>query len=436
MPESRSTSPLAEQPLESSADGKATPWRRLAEIPIWYYGWVNVLSAAVMINATLPARTHGLGLITKPLLADLSLGEVTYGWFNFFSVLIGALFCVPLGRCIDYFGSRLVLTTIVLVFGLVTIWTSAIVEPYSLFVALLLSRGLAQGGITVGAGALVGKWFRRHVGIAMAVYSILMRLGFVACTGAAWLAVRQFGWRTAWLGLGLIIVFAVSPATAWLTRSLPSKGEPEMDLPPEVNTAARPAANFTPRESLSTPGFWVFTLGYAMYTLAWSAVTLFNESILLERGFSSGTFVMMMSVVPIGGGLAQPLVGWLSNNWRLGGVMALGLLFLACAMGSFPFLTRAWQVAGYAVVLGFAGSFIMVSHLAFYPRAFGGAHLGQINGAAQVAAFIVSASGPVIMAACKQFAGSYASMFFCAAAVMLGLAVSAWITSFPRREST
>ena len=36
----------------------------------FYYGWVNLLVAALAMVGTLPGRTQGLGLITEPLLTD------------------------------------------------------------------------------------------------------------------------------------------------------------------------------------------------------------------------------------------------------------------------------------------------------------------------------------------------------------------------------
>ena len=417
------------------AFGRDSAGAQRGEFPLFYYGWVNVLVAALMVNATLPARTHGLGLITKSVLEDLAMTEITFAWFNFASVLIGSLFCVPLGRLIDRFGSRLVLTAIMFLFGLVTLWTAFIDEAYSLFAALTISRGLAQAGITVGAGALVGKWFTRHVGYAMAIYAILMGAGFVVCTWGAGQAVMHFGWRETWATIGLLVVVVVTPIAALLTRSEPPFDEPEIE---PLQSPAMPAAlphvrDYTLLEAIATPAFWVFTLAYSMFALSWAAVTLFNELILEERGFGGGTFILMMTILPVGGALAQLGAGWLANNWRLGGVMALGMFCLAASMGGFPFLTQTWQVVLYALGLGFAGSFIMVSHLAFYPRAFGRAHLGQVNGAAQVVYIVISAAGPVILTYCKAYSGSYATMFFGAAAVMLGLGVSSWFVPMPRR---
>src|SRR4030095_7253507 len=75
-----------------------------------YYGWVNLVIAAFAMVGTLPGRTQGLGLITEPLLKDLHLSRLLYAQINLWATLIGALFCIGIGRLIDRFGSRIVLT--------------------------------------------------------------------------------------------------------------------------------------------------------------------------------------------------------------------------------------------------------------------------------------------------------------------------------------
>src|SRR5262245_8494110 len=62
------------------------------------YGWVIVLVAAVAMAATLPGRTHGLGLVTKHLLTDFpGLTPQDFGRINLWATLIGATFCLPCG---------------------------------------------------------------------------------------------------------------------------------------------------------------------------------------------------------------------------------------------------------------------------------------------------------------------------------------------------
>ena len=83
----------------------------------FYYGWVNLGMAALAMTATLPGRTHGLGLVTEPLLADLDLKRVPYAALNFWATLIGAAFCLPVGWAIDRLGVRLVLSVVLLALG-------------------------------------------------------------------------------------------------------------------------------------------------------------------------------------------------------------------------------------------------------------------------------------------------------------------------------
>src|ERR1700730_2347129 len=82
-----------------------------------YYGWITVALAALAMVGTLPGRTQGLGLITEPLLADLHIDRVIYAPITLWSPLIGSLFCLPCGRLVDRFGSRLVLTVVLAALG-------------------------------------------------------------------------------------------------------------------------------------------------------------------------------------------------------------------------------------------------------------------------------------------------------------------------------
>src|SRR5215831_15153252 len=69
-------------------------------------GWINVVVGAVIMLATLPGRTQGLGLITEPMLRDLHLDRVTYANVNLWATLLGAAICLPIGRLFDRIGLR------------------------------------------------------------------------------------------------------------------------------------------------------------------------------------------------------------------------------------------------------------------------------------------------------------------------------------------
>src|SRR5688572_8101943 len=87
----------------------------------FYYGWINLGVAALAMVATLPGRTQGLGLVTEPLIADLQIDRVTWATVNLWATLIGALFCLPVGRLADRLGPRCVLATLVAALGAVVL---------------------------------------------------------------------------------------------------------------------------------------------------------------------------------------------------------------------------------------------------------------------------------------------------------------------------
>src|SRR5436190_15323547 len=101
--------------------------------------WVNLSVAALAMVATMPGRTHGLGLVTKPLLQDFRLDEVTYGHINLWATLLGAVFCLPCGWLIDRCGLRRVLAGVVFLLGLTVVAMSATHTMALLAVLILLT---------------------------------------------------------------------------------------------------------------------------------------------------------------------------------------------------------------------------------------------------------------------------------------------------------
>ena len=114
--------------VPTSADTLPAPRVRV------YYGWVVLGVAALAMVGTLPGRTQGLGLITEPLLRSLDLNRVAYAQINLVATLVGALGCFGVGRLLDRYGSRGVLTAISLLLGVVVVAMSQAVG----FVALLV----------------------------------------------------------------------------------------------------------------------------------------------------------------------------------------------------------------------------------------------------------------------------------------------------------
>lgn len=400
----------------------------------FYYGWVMVGVAALAMVGTLPGRTQGLGLITESLLKDLQIDRVTFAQMNLWATLLGSLCCIGVGRLQDQVGSRIVLTAVAALLGLVVLGMSVTTGVAAMFGLLVLSRGLGQSALSIVSVTMVGQWFRRRLTLAMGVFSVALSMGFMTAFPVVGGIVVAEGWRAAWAVIGWCLIPGLTLVAWWLTR----RGPEECGLTWENETPANAeaaktdaAASLTLGEALRTPAFWVFAVASSTYNLVASGVGLFNESILAERGFAAGTYHRSLVIVALLSLVGNFLGGWLASRWSMNRLMALTMTLLAVALLGLPSLTTLAQVGAFSVVMGLAGGFVIVIFFSFWAKAFGRAHLGRIVGTAQMMTVLASAVGPLLLAQCHAVTGSYAAVFYVLAGFVALLGVAAWWVRVP-----
>ena len=371
---------------------------------------------------TLPGRTQGLGLITEPLLADLQLDRVSYATLNFWATILGSAGAVGVGRLIDRFGSRVMLTSVAIALGLVVAAMSQVAGIAALAVWVTLTRGFGQSALSVVSLTLIGKWIRDRLDRAMAIYSIVLSIGFMLAFPAVGALVQSSGWRVAWLIVGLGVLVLVAPAAWVLPTGTPgTKGT-------SGTTGLGGPAGLTGRslsEALRTGAFWVFAIGAALYGLVASGIGLFNESILAERGFGPDVYYQSLIVTAMTALAGNFFGGWLATRMPLGRLMAIALGVLAIGLIGLPLVTTLTQVMGWAAAMGIGGGFVMVLFFSVWPRIFGHQHLGRIQGTAQAMTVLASAIGPLLFAWCVDRTGSYAVAFRLLALVIAVVALAA-----------
>jgi rhodanese-related sulfurtransferase/MFS family permease len=401
-----------------------------------YYGWVVLGVAALAMVGTLPGRTQGLGLITEPLIRDLGLSRIVYAQVNLVATLIGALFCIGVGRLIDRLGSRLVLTVTAVALGLTVLTMSQASSLVGLLIFVTLTRGFGQSALSVVSLAMVGKWFRRRLTVAMAIYALVMSIGFMVAFPLVGAVVQAAGWRIAWASIGLVLLVVLAPVAWWLDRSSPETIGANLDGDPSPELAgsagAKPdARQWTLGETLRSPGFWVFALASSVYGLVASGIGLLNESILAERGFAPDIYYNALAVTAITGLVGNFAAGALAPRVSLRAILIVAMVVLAAGLAALARVSTPTQVMVQAVAMGVAGGFVTVVFFSFWGHAYGQLHLGRIQGAAQVMTVLASAVGPLFLAVWVDRTGSYAAAFYVLAVITAALGVAACVVSIP-----
>jgi len=399
-----------------------------------YYGWANLAVAALAMVGTLPGRTQGLGLVTESLLSDLRIDRVPYAAINLWATLIGAAFCLPCGRLVDRFGSRIVLTTVVLALAVSVLAMSSAGGLVALCITLTLTRGFGQSALSVVSLALVGKWFARRLNYAMGVYSLLVGIGFIAAFPSIGQAVLRFGWRTTWSGVGWFLLLGLMPVAWLVVRNHPEDRGLAVDGDDQCAEARLSDLNVW--QALRSPAFWVFALASSVFGLVYSGISLFNESILVERGFDASTYHTVLAVSTFLGLLANFGGGWLASRWPIQRLMGLGMAVLGLALLALPLVRTFIDVMLYGVAMGVAGGVVTVVFFSVWGQVFGRGHLGRIQGCAQMMTVFASAVGPLLLAETLRQTGSYDLLFYGLAVVVALLGFACWYVAIPSREAS
>src|SRR5436190_17495649 len=247
--------------------------------------WTNVVLAAVLMLATLPGRTQGLGLVTEPLLKDLHLDRLAYANINLWATLLGAVCCLPAGALLDRFGTRIVSGVLLLSLGF-TVWAMSDLGGglAMLFGLVLLTRGLGQSALSVVSITCVGKSFRTRVGLAMGVYSVLLSVLFATAFGLVGHVVTARGWRNAWFQIAVALIFVITPTVLIFLREQPGAKDgakqcklsspatadiagPKDGCAPTMASMPASSLDFTLPQALQTSAFWIFGGATALFGL-------------------------------------------------------------------------------------------------------------------------------------------------------------------------
>ncbi|WP_397381187.1 MFS transporter [Prosthecobacter sp.] len=376
--------------------------------------WTQVVAGALLMLATLPGRSHGLGLVTEPLLKELQLSRDTFAQINLWATLGGALVCLPVGAWLDRCGLKTGALVLLPALALVVLVMSGMhVAAMGLFVLVLLTRALGQGAMSVLSLAVAGRAFRHNSGAAAGAYAVLMSVLFMLSFYVVGKLVHDSGWRVAWrdIGIGLLVVM---PVAFWLRNTSAEK-----------QVEAGTDADLTLAQCVRIPAFWAYSAGISAFAAISTATGLFNQALLAERGFDQEAAYHFLAGSAIIALLGQMICGaglrWRPIRFWLGGA----LFIQAAALAAYKFIQSSAGMWTLAALMGISGGIITVAFFAIWGDSFGKRHLGRIQGVAQMCTVLASALGPLLLERGAGFLHGYANTLMIAApmCVLLGLLV-------------
>jgi sugar phosphate permease len=248
-------------------------------------------------------------------------------------------------------------------------------------------------------------------------------LGGVVMTPVVQALVTNYGWRDAWVILGVVTWVVIIP-TAFVMRRTPEDHglRPDGD-PPEgarpVTTGPRRAAvaevNWTRPEAVRTVSLWLLIGAWGLGTVGLGAMMLHMVSFLTDSGFTVGTAAFLFSVQAWASLFSKGVWGVLMNRIHARYLAAIGfcgsglavlVLIVAAGHRSTPGTALALSMLGLAV-----GGTIPLQETV-WAGYYGRMHLGKIRSVALPFSIIFSALGPKFAANLYDRTGSYHTAFY------------------------
>ena len=355
-----------------------------------FYGWWIVTIGCVQDAVKGGLFNTGFTLYFLPVLTELNLSRAATSLPFSLSRLEAALGAPFVGYLIDRFDVRVMLVAGTLLAGLGLILLS-LTHSYLLFLLVFigpLSFGF-QAGFNQATLAVVAHWFRRKRGLAMAIVQTGQAIGGVLIFPLVALAVLKLGWRTAAVLSGLVVL-TLLPLVLFIRRSPESMGLlPDGDRSPAQGRHASPsgltpplddAREFTTREALRTPTFWLLAAFHGLRNVPYAGVTVHLVPLLVWKGLDEPAAAFYVGLTALATVVSRPLTGWLGDRQSKQTIGAVGVLLGAAGLAVLAYGDGAWWALVLFAVLFSFGDGVNSVTWALVGDVFGRAHFATIRG--------------------------------------------------------
>jgi len=377
-------------------------------------GWKSVFASAVGIGLGLsPLPYYTLGVFIAPLINEFgwSVEQIMRGLPI---LILGALVMSPLaGYFADKYGVRKVVLTSIPLFSLAMM--SFALNDGSMEIYLLCWGSLA----VTGAGTLpvtwtraVNSWFIKRRGLALGMSLIGTGLfGPLAKIYAATL-IELFGWRFAYIGVGLLPLLIAFPIAWFLLHEATDDDLAIKNNDTETLVETRILGGMTASAALHDWRFWLLGFCFLPISFAVSGTMSNLEVMFGAKGFTSyeaialAAFVGFPSVV-----VGRVLGGFLLDYFWAPAVAAIILSLPALSLFLVVQPDLSLMIAFFAMfLLGLAAGveYDLMAYLV--SRYFGQLNYSSIYGLIYGFFAIGSGSGPWVFARSYSATGTYDTM--------------------------
>jgi len=316
-----------------------------------FYGWWVVLASVVGLALSWPVfAIYVFGAFVLPL-------QQEFGWergqisLAITVVSFSSMFMsVVLGFIVDKLGIRKVMLPSIVLLGLTIgslYWlTDSLMHFYAVYFCIAV---LGAGTSILVFSKLTLNWFDRRRGLALGIAIAGVGVGQTLMPRLVTHIIEQYGWREAYLVVGILIITVAGGVCMLLIREFPRSmglqkdGASSADIP---CASASPAIGYTFKQAVRTRPFWLMMVSFFLVGFCIHGTAIHLQPLLVDRGIPVQTAAGFMSALGFAVIFGRILAGylmdrvfapWVAIGFMLAPVIGLSLLALG-AVGNMALL--------------------------------------------------------------------------------------------------
>jgi MFS family permease len=382
--------------------------RLVSRSPI-FYGWIVWLVATIGWIGTSPGQNFNLQLFVDDFIRDYRLDRTTLSVIFAIGTFIAALSLTWFGRKIDRYGNRRVGIVIVGLFVVALLAWSQVHNPVTLLMGFIAIRALGQGALSLVSTTAIASWFWRRRGLMMSLSLTVFSLWQAAYVPIVQRFLETMNWHQVWILLGIGTALIVLPCIAILMRDHPE----DYGLQPDGNLALKTQQNpliednWTLRESMHTPIFWIFLGGRVVAPGMGSGLILHQVSIFASMGYEPRIAAENFALATLIAAGFSLVFGYMIDHTRPGYILFTQLAALIGSVLAAATLRDPMMLLLYALTFGIVLGAGAVFDTTVWTNLFGRTHQGEIRGFVSTILVIATALGPVLFGLSYDYLGSY-----------------------------
>ncbi|MBT2655585.1 MFS transporter [Bacillus sp. ISL-18] len=377
-----------------------------------FYGWWIVAATFLIMTLIYAPIANLVSLFILPVTKELGFGPSQF--MLYFTIMALAAMAVgPIaGRLMRKMDVRVYLTLFILIASTAFVGFSFSTKLIHFYLfAILMGAGMA-GGAMIPASVLITNWFNKKRGLCLGIALSGSGFGGVILSPLVNWLITAYGWRSAYLVLGVLIAAVLVPLAIFVIRLNPAeKGlSPLSEETTLISAQKKELTGTTQGEALKSLSFWTLCLAILVGGLVVNAMLINLAPYLASIGTTAKTAALLLS---LGSGMVivgKLVVGRLFD--KLGSVTTL-LIISAGSLVSFLFLMKANIILPailYTVFSGIGSTAVTVTPAYMTGALFGEKEFGAKYGVVAIFISLGAAITPIVSGAIYHISHSYDSL--------------------------